>query len=137
MRWSLCLPGCHPIEQQLEVIELADTLGFHGFYFNDEIYHYDIWSAMTQAALRTRNIRLVAVTNVVIKDPVYLAQQLLTLDTLSKGRAEALYSIGSVAMLKQFGVDLARLKPIGRLREAHQVLRTVLDTSKITHHGGS
>jgi 5,10-methylenetetrahydromethanopterin reductase len=135
MRWSVQLPGSHPIEEQLAVIELADRLGFHAYYFNDEIYHYDIWSVMTQAAVRTRNIRLVAVTNVVIKDPVYLAQQLLTLDMLSNGRAGALYSIGSVPMLKQFGVDLSQLKPIGRLREAQQVLRTFLDTSEVTYKG--
>jgi 5,10-methylenetetrahydromethanopterin reductase len=135
MRWSIALPGSHPIDKQLAVIELADRLGFHAYYFNDEIYHYDIWSVMTQAALRTENIRLVAVTNVVVKDPVYLAQQLLTLDMVSNGRAEALYSIGSVAMLKQFGVNLAQLKPIGRLREAQQVLRMLLDTSRITFKG--
>jgi 5,10-methylenetetrahydromethanopterin reductase len=123
------------MDAQLAVIELADKLGFHAYYFNDEIYHYDIWSVMTQAALRTKNIRLVAVTNIVIKDPVYLGQQLLTLDMLSNGRAAALYSIGSVPMLQQFGIDLAQLKPIGRLREAQQVLRTFLDTSQITFKG--
>jgi 5,10-methylenetetrahydromethanopterin reductase len=135
VRWSICLPGSHPVEKQLAVIELADKLGFHGYYFNDEIYHFDVWSTATQAALRTKNIRLVMVTNVVIKDPAYLAQQLLTLDMLSNGRAEALYSIGSVAMLKQFGVELSQFKPIGRLREAHQVLRTFLDTSTLTFQG--
>lgn len=135
MRWSIALPGSHPVDKQLEVIELADKLGFHGYYFNDEIYHYDIFNTMTQAALRTKNIRLVAVTHVVVRDPVYLGQQLLSLDMLSNGRVEALYSIGNVSMLKQFGVDLSNLRTIGRLREAQQVLRTFLDTSKITFEG--
>jgi len=135
MRWSVQLPGSHPIDEQLAVIEQADKLGFYAYYFNDEIYHYDIWSLMTQAALRTKNIRLVAVTNVVVKDPVYLAQQLLTLDMISNGRAGALYSIGSVPMLKQFGVDLSQLKTIGRLREAQQVMRQLLDTSEVDFHG--
>lgn len=135
MRWSVCVPGSHPVEKQLEVIELADKLGFHGFYFNDEIYHYDIFSTMTQAALRTKNIRLVAVTHVVVRDPVYLAQQLLTLDMLSNGRAEALYSIGNVSMLQQMGVNMAELKPIGLLREAQQVLRMALDTSHVDFEG--
>ncbi|MFL6632077.1 MAG: LLM class flavin-dependent oxidoreductase [Massilia sp.] len=135
MRWSIQLPGSHPVDKQLEVIELADKLGFHAYYFNDEIYHYDIFNVMTQAALRTKNIRLVAVTNVVVRDPVYLGQQLMSLDMLSNGRVEALYSIGNVSMLKQFGVDLANLRTIGRLREAQQVLRTFLDTSKVTFEG--
>ncbi|RKR31276.1 LLM class flavin-dependent oxidoreductase [Paraburkholderia sp. BL17N1] len=135
MLWSVQLPGSHPIEKQLELIELADQLGFHAYYFNDEIYHYDIWNVMAQAAVRTKNIRLVAVTNVVVQDPVYLAQRLLTVDMVSNGRAEALYSIGSVPMLKQFGVDMEQLKPIGRLREAQKVLRQFLDTSEITFEG--
>lgn len=135
MRWNIQLPGSCPIDEQLEVIQLADSLGFHAYYFNDEIYHYDIWSVMTRAALRTKKIRLVAVTNVVIKDPVYLAQQLLTLDMLSNGRAEALYSIGSVPMLKQFGFDMANVRPIPRLREAQQILRMMLDHSEVEFHG--
>jgi 5,10-methylenetetrahydromethanopterin reductase len=135
MKWSIQLPGSHPIESQLEVIEMADRLGFHAYHFNDEIYHYDIWSVMTQAALRTKNIRLIAVTNVVVQDPVYLAQRLLTLDKLSNGRVGAMYSIGSVPMLRQMGVDMSNLKPIGRLREAQKVLRSVLDTSHVEFHG--
>ncbi len=135
MRWSIALPGSHPVEKQLEVIELADKLNFHGYYFNDEIYHNDIIGTMTQAAVRTKNIRLVAVTHVVVKDPVYLAQQLLSLDKLSNGRVGAIYSIGSVPMLKQMGVDLSTLKPVPRLREAHKVLRSVLDTSHVTFSG--
>jgi len=135
MRWSIQLPGSHPVDKQLEVIELADKLGFQAYYFNDEIYHYDIFNVMTQAALRTKNIRLVAVTNVVLRDPVYLAQQLLSMDMLSNGRVEALYSIGNVSMLKQFGVDMANLRTIGHLREAQQVLRSFLDTSNVTFEG--
>jgi 5,10-methylenetetrahydromethanopterin reductase len=110
MRWGVQLPGSYPIDKQLEFIELADKLGFYSYSFNDEIYHYDIWSVMALAAQRTKNIRLIAVTNVVINDPVYMAQRLLTIDKLSDGRVGSMYSIGSPPMLKQMGFDLSILR---------------------------
>jgi 5,10-methylenetetrahydromethanopterin reductase len=135
MRWGVQLPGSYPIDKQLEFIELADELGFYSYSFNDEIYHYDIWSVMALAAQRTKNIRLIAVTNVVINDPVYMAQRLLTIDKLSDGRVGSMYSIGSPPTLKQMGFDLSKLRIIPRLREAQQVLRSVLDTSLVDFAG--
>jgi hypothetical protein len=35
MRRSVCVPGSHAVEKQLEVIELTDKFGFPGFYFNE------------------------------------------------------------------------------------------------------
>jgi 5,10-methylenetetrahydromethanopterin reductase len=40
-------------------------------------------------------------------------------------------------MLKQHGVDPASLKAIGRLRESHRVMRSMLDTGKANFHGKS
>src|SRR3954464_1034633 len=119
-----------PVEQILDTIEIGDRLGFDAVYLADEIYHQDAWQLLAAAAARTERIRLVVTTHVVLKEPSYMAQQLLTLDALSGGRAEALYSVGNIGMLKQHGVDIANLKIIGRLREAHGLLRSMLDTGK-------
>jgi 5,10-methylenetetrahydromethanopterin reductase len=135
MKVSFAILPDHPVEEILETIELGDRLGFYAAYLADEVFHQDAWQLLGAAARRTERIRLVPVTHVVLREPTYVAQQLLTLDALSDGRAAALYSIGNVAMLKQYGYNVADLKMIGRLREAHHVLRTFLDAGEIEFDG--
>ena len=43
--------------------------------------------------------------------------------------------IGNIAMLDQYGVQWRGARPIGRLREAHQVVRTLLDEGSIDFQG--
>jgi 5,10-methylenetetrahydromethanopterin reductase len=62
-----------------------------------------------------------------MRDPTYVAQLAATLDELSAGRAEVVFGIGNIAMLQQYGVKWKGTRPIARLREAHQVMRTFLD----------
>lgn len=42
---------------------------------------------------------------------------------------------GNFGLLAQYGIDWARTKPLSRLKEAHRVLRTLLDDGAITHDG--
>ena len=70
-----------------------------------------------------------------LRDPLLVAQQLATLDELSRGRAAAAFSVGNLAMLEQFGCDPAELHPVRRLREAHQAMRSLLDTGSVELDG--
>jgi 5,10-methylenetetrahydromethanopterin reductase len=45
------------------------------------------------------------------------------------------FGIGNIAMLEQYGVEWRGTRPIARLREAHQVMRTVLDEGAIDFEG--
>jgi 5,10-methylenetetrahydromethanopterin reductase len=45
------------------------------------------------------------------------------------------FGIGNVAMLEQYGVPWRGTRPIARLREAHQVMRTFLDEGSIDFAG--
>src|SRR6202042_503848 len=54
---------------------------------------------------------------------------------LSDGRAEVVFGIGNIAMLEQYGVEWRGTRPIARLREAHHVMRTVLDEGAIDFQG--
>jgi 5,10-methylenetetrahydromethanopterin reductase len=135
MKVSFCILPDDSVEDILDTIELGDRLGFDAVYLADEIFHQDAWQLLACGASRTQHIELVITTNIVLNEPSYVAQRLLTLDALSNGRAAALYSIGNPSMLKQHGVDMAGLKAIGRLREAHQIMRTVLDTGKVDFAG--
>jgi 5,10-methylenetetrahydromethanopterin reductase len=120
----------------VDTIVLADELGFHGAYFADETYHKDGWLIAAVAATRTKRIRLApCVTHVILKEPTILAHTVATLDELSNGRAECVYSIGNIALLDQYHVDWKTGGQIKRLREAHHVMRTVLDEGSIDFKG--
>jgi 5,10-methylenetetrahydromethanopterin reductase len=136
MRFSYAMLPDHPVAELVETIALADELGFYGAYGADETYHKDSWQILAAAATRTARIRLGPdVTHVILKDPTIIAQQAATLDELSGGRAEIGYSIGNFGMLQQYHVDWLANRPLARLREAHHVMRTVLDEGAIDFEG--
>lgn len=124
-----------PADEIVRAIELADELGFYACYAADETYHKDAWQLMALAAKRTKQIRLgPGVAPILLRDPALIAQAAATLDELSGGRAEVVISTGNFALLEQHGVEAER-RPLGRLREAHHVIRTFLDTGRLDFAG--
>jgi 5,10-methylenetetrahydromethanopterin reductase len=125
-----------PADELLDSIRIADELGFYGCYSADEIYHKDGWMLLAAGTRQTERIRLgPCVAPIYMRDPTYVAQLAATLDELSDGRAEVVFGIGNIAMLQQYGVKWKGTRPIARLREAHQVMRTVLDEGSIDFAG--
>src|SRR3954468_18589292 len=125
-----------PAQELLDAIVLADGLGYHACYSADEIYHKDAWLLFAALAQRTERIRLgPCVAPIYMREPTYIAQLAATLDELSDGRAEVVFGIGNLAMLEQYGVEWRGTRPIARLREAHRVMRTLLDDGAIDFDG--
>lgn len=125
-----------PAHELLDAAELADRLGYHACYSADEIYHKDAWLLFAAIAQRTEQIRLgPCVAPIYMREPTYVAQLAATLDELSEGRAEVVFGIGNIAMLEQYGVEWKGTRPMTRLREAHQVMRTFLDEGSIDFKG--
>ncbi len=125
-----------PVRELLDAIELADRLGYHGCYSADEIYHKDAWLLFAAAAQRTERIRLgPCVAPIYMREPTYVAQLAATLDELSDGRAEVVFGIGNTAMLEQYSVEWRGTCSIARLREAHHVMRTLLDEGSVDFAG--
>jgi alkanesulfonate monooxygenase SsuD/methylene tetrahydromethanopterin reductase-like flavin-dependent oxidoreductase (luciferase family) len=136
MRFSCQLLPEHPLDGLIDLIAFADELGFDCCYSADETYHKDMWVLFGAAAARTRRIRLgPEVTHVILRDPTMIAQQAATLDELTGGRAEIVYSIGNLGMLDQYHVEWRGTRPLARLREAHHVMRTFLDEGVIDFEG--
>jgi 5,10-methylenetetrahydromethanopterin reductase len=136
MRVSLQLIPEQPADELIAAVEAADELGYYACYGADEIYHKDVWLLLASAASRTDRIRLgPCVAPVYLRDPTHVAQLAGTLDELSGGRAEVVLGIGNLAMLEQYGIEWRGSRPIARLREAHSVIRTLLDDGVIDHDG--
>src|SRR3954469_25671707 len=136
MRLSFQMLPEQPASELLDAVELADELGYYACYGADEIYHKDAWLLFAAAAERTDRIRLgPCISPIYMRDPTYIAQLAATLDELSDGRAEVVFGIGNLAMLEQYGVEWRGTRPIARLREAHRVMRTLLDDGAIDFDG--
>ena len=136
MKVSLQLIPEQPAEQLLAAAQAADELDYYACYSADEIYHKDAWLLFAAAAQRTERIRLgPCVAPIFMREPTYIAQLAATLDELSGGRAEVVFGIGNIAMLEQYSIEWRGTRPIARLREAHQVMRSVLDDGAIDFKG--
>src|SRR5215213_504110 len=136
MKVSVQLIPEQPAEELVAAAQAADELGFYACYSADENYHKDAWLLLGAVAGRTERIRLgPCVAPVYLRDPTHVAQLAATLDELSAGRAEVVLGLGNLAMLEQYGVEWHGSRPIGRLREAHRVIRTLLDEGSIDFQG--
>jgi alkanesulfonate monooxygenase SsuD/methylene tetrahydromethanopterin reductase-like flavin-dependent oxidoreductase (luciferase family) len=62
-------------------------------------------------------------------------QALATLDEVTGGRTECVFSIGNFGLLSQYHLDWSQMKPLSRVKEAHHVMRTFLDDGAITYEG--
>lgn len=136
MKVSLQLLPEQPAEELLAAIELADRVGYYACYSADETYHKDPWLLFAAAAGRTERIRLgPCAAPIFLRDPTLVAQAAATLDELSGGRAEVVFGMGNVALLEQCGIEWRGTRPMDRLREAHALMRMLLDEGKADFAG--
>ena len=136
MKFSYVMLPDYPLADSLASIKLADELGFHAVYAADETWHKDLWLLFAAAADKTSNIRMgPSVSGVVLREPSLIAQATATLDELTNGRAEVVLSSGNFGLLAQYGMDWSTQKPLSRVKEGVQVLRTLLDEGAITFDG--
>ena len=137
MRFSYQLLPEHPLDELLDTLELLDQLGFWACYGADETYHKDMWSLFAAGAARTSRLRLgPEVAGIILKDPSLVAQQTATLDELTRGRGELVFSTGNFALLEQYHVPVeATRAPIRRLREAREILTRLLAEGRIDFEG--
>lgn len=136
VRFSYFQMPDYPLADSIAMAQIADELGLYAFYVADETWHRDGWLLLAAAADKTTNIRLGPnLTHVILRDPAMICQTVATLDELTGGRAECVVSCGNLALLQQHGIDAMSRRPVPRVREALGVMRTLLDTGAVTHHG--
>ena len=136
MKFSYVMLPDYPLTESLASIKKADELGFHAVYAADETWHKDLWLLFAAAAADTSQIRMgPSVSGVVLREPTLIAQAAATLDELTNGRAEVVLSSGNFGLLAQYGIDWTKTKPLSRVKEGVQVIRTLLDDGLITFDG--
>jgi 5,10-methylenetetrahydromethanopterin reductase len=136
MKFSYVTLPDYPIQDSIEIIRTADELGYHAVYSVDETWHKDLWVLFGAAADKTKNIRFGPnLSPVALREPTLVVQAVATLDELTGGRTECVFSIGNFGLLAQYGMDWKQMKPLSRVKEAHHVMRTFLDEGTITFDG--
>lgn len=136
MKFSYAMLPDHPLSESLAAIRLADELGFYAVYAADEPWHKDLWLLFAAAAAQTSRIRMgPSVSAVTLREPSLIAQAAATLDELTGGRAEVVLGSGNFGVLAQYKIDWTTTKPLTRVREAVEVVRTLLDHGTITRDG--
>ncbi|HYO39790.1 MAG TPA: LLM class flavin-dependent oxidoreductase, partial [Nocardioidaceae bacterium] len=136
MKFSYVMLPDYPLKDSLASIKKADELGFYAVYAADETWHKDLWLLFAAAAADTSQIRMgPSVSGVVLREPTLIAQAAATLDELSDGRAEVVLSSGNFGLLAMHGIDWKNTKPLSRVKEGVQVIRTLLDDGAITYDG--
>ncbi|MDV6011696.1 LLM class flavin-dependent oxidoreductase [Haloechinothrix sp. LS1_15] len=136
MKFSYVMLPDYPLDETIESIKLADRLGYYACYAADETWHKDLWLLFAAAARETTDIRFgPSLSPITLREPTLIAQATATLDELTGGRAECVLGSGNFGLLAQYGINWAKTKPLSRLKEAHHVVRTMLDNGAITYDG--
>jgi 5,10-methylenetetrahydromethanopterin reductase len=136
MKFSYVTLPDYPLADSIDMIRTADELGYYAVYSVDETWHKDMWVLFAACADKTKRIRFGPnLTPIGLREPTLICQALATLDELTGGRTECVYSIGNFGLLHQYGMDWSKMKPLSRVKEAHHVMRTFLDHGAITYEG--
>ena len=136
MRFSYVMLPDYPLTESIEMIKTADELGYHAVYSVDETWHKDMWILFAAAADKTTRIRFGPnLTPIGLREPTLVCQALATLDELTGGRTECVFSIGNFGLLHQYGMDWSKMKPLSRVKEANNLMRRFIAEAASRYEG--
>ena len=117
MKFSYVTLPDYPLTESIEMIKAADELGFHAVYSVDETWHKDMYVLFAAAADKTTNIRFGPnLAPIGLREPTLICQALATLDELTGGRVDCVYSIGNFGLLAQYHMDWTKMSSFSRVR---------------------
>lgn len=139
MRYGFIYPGSDPV-LAVELAELAERHGWHGFFVWEGIWATDPWSVLAAAAMRTTGIRLGTMLTPVPRRRVWeLAGQTMTVDRLSGGRVVLSAGLGVAEDAEDrfwlFEHDPGRRVRAAQLDEALELLPKLWRGEPFEHEG--
>ncbi len=127
--WPDHLMGWHP-----ESIWTPDVTPLANFQSNPHVY-FDPVAAIAAVATHTSRIRLgTSVTEPIRRHPAMLANEWLTLDHFSKGRAILGIGAGEGENITPYGMDFS--KPASKFEEALQIIRLLWENNEAVDFDG-
>ena len=122
------------VRSTLDLIERADALGIPAAWLIMASTHPDSLTTLAAAAGRTQRIQLgTAIVTIWPRHPLLLANQALVVEALAPGRLRLGVGPGGAGVATIYGAEYTR--PLGRLREYIQVLKTVFSQGEVQFDG--
>ncbi|MEM2924893.1 MAG: LLM class flavin-dependent oxidoreductase [Methanocellales archaeon] len=141
IKFGLQLP-LHPMDLILRVAAYADKANFDSLFTPDHLVGigikrwdaFEAWSVLTACAFVTKRVTLgTCVSDVYRHHPAVLAQHLMTLDVISKGRAILGLGAGEAMNLNPYGISWD--KPALKMRESILIVQMLLSQEKVDFEG--
>jgi 5,10-methylenetetrahydromethanopterin reductase len=130
---QLLVLGDAPIAQMVERVKLAESSNFDKVWLADERFYREVYACLAVFAANTRRVELgPCVTDPFARHPALTAMAIATLDEISGGRA--VLGIGAgISGFAELGIE--RKKPPRAMREAIEVIRSLLRGEEVDFHG--
>lgn len=142
MRFGVLSFSIAPYERLAESWRRYEAMGFDEAWIADDISwrgyaDFESWSLLGALALETHRLRLgTLVTTIRFRHPAFLAAQVLTVDSLSGGRAAVAIGAGEPYQNRTIGSAVwATREAMKRLSEQANVLDTLLRGEPLDHPG--
>jgi len=121
-------------KELIECVKAADACGYDSFWM-PEAWEREAFTMLTELAGRTERIHLcTGIINVFSRSPALIAMSAATLDEISGGRFRLGLGTSGARVIKDFhGVPYN--KPLTRIRETIQVVRTLLSGEAVDFKG--
>jgi 5,10-methylenetetrahydromethanopterin reductase len=123
-----------PTKEFLELVELAEVLGYHELWYTDIRFYRDCYMGLALAAKHSQKLLLgPGVSEPYTRHPAQIAAAIATLDDLSDGRAQLGLGTGTDVGVTQLGI--AHERPVRALREAIELIRAILGGDTVNYIG--
>jgi len=132
-----------PFDEVARLWQSADELGFDSAWVDDDLLSpgfsdFEPWSLLCALARESARLRIgTLVSPITFREPAFLASQVLTLDHVSRGRAElGLGAGGPDNAYRAFGLtEWSAQERAGRFEEQTQLLDRLLRGEALSHEG--
>lgn len=132
MKFSLELLPNEPIKDIIEIIQLAEDIGFENVWITDHYNNRDVFEVLSLAAYETSTIKMGSgVSNPYVRNPVTIAAATSTLNEISEGRAILGVGPGDKATMET--LNLSWNKPVKTVKEAILDIRNLLNGETLEH----
>lgn len=121
-------------QELIECVRTADACGYDSFWL-PEAWEREAFTTLTELALRTERINLcTGIINIFSRSPALIAMSAATLDEISGGRVRLGLGTSGARVIEDFH-GIAFEKPLTRLNETVQIVRTLLSGDAIDFSG--
>jgi probable F420-dependent oxidoreductase len=118
----------------IECVRAADSCGYDSFWM-PEAWERDAFVTLTELASRTERIHLATgIINVFSRSPALVAMSAATIDDMSGGRFRLGLGTSGARVIEDFH-GIRYDKPLTRLKETVQIIRTLLAGERVDFEG--